>query len=206
MLAKVGTRKTARGTGGGRGARLRILNAAAELFYVRGIHATGVAAIMEAAHVSSRTFYVHFPSKGALVEAYLRRFEAETPLPAEAELDRADLAPAERLLAIFERLEQNPPSLYRGCPFHNAAVEEAGALPDIADLVVRHKRAFQDRLISTAAAAGARDPESLGRQLAVLFEGANALAASRNDLAVIVDAKAAARTLLMLGLETTPDA
>ena len=32
---------------GGRGARERILQAAEELFYTRGIHATGVAALME---------------------------------------------------------------------------------------------------------------------------------------------------------------
>ncbi len=66
---------------GGRGARERILRAAERLFYERGIHATGVAALMTAAHVSPRTFYVHFPSKTALVEEYLRRFESEAVDP-----------------------------------------------------------------------------------------------------------------------------
>lgn len=114
---------------GGRGARERILRAAEELFYTRGIHATGVAALIEAAHVSPRTFYAHFPTKNALVEEYLRRFESETPIAAEAELERDDLSPAQRLLAIFNPLEGDPSALIRGCPFHNAVIEGAGELP-----------------------------------------------------------------------------
>src|SRR6476620_10098247 len=113
---------------GGRGARERILQAAEELFYTRGIHATGVAALMEAAHVSPRTFYVHFPTKNALVEEYLRRFESVKPLAAEAALERGDQTAAQRLLAIFAPPESNSPAPLRGCPFHNAAVEGAGAL------------------------------------------------------------------------------
>lgn len=189
---------------GGRGARGRILQAAEELFYTRGIRATGVAALMEAAHVSPRTFYVHFPTKNALVEEYLRRFESEKPLAAEAELERGDLTPTQRLLAIFAPLESDPSAPYRGCPFHNAAVDGAGELPEVARLAQRHKRAFRDRLVATAAEAGAADPESLGRQLAVIFEGANALAASCDDVVVITDARGAAKTLLDVALRTAP--
>jgi AcrR family transcriptional regulator len=190
---------------GGRGARERILQAAEELFYTRGIHATGVAALMEAAHVSPRTFYVHFPTKNALVEEYLRRFESEKPLAAEAALERGDQAAVQRLLAIFDPPESNSPAPLRGCPFHNAVVEGAGELPEVARLAQRHKRAFRDRLVATAAEAGAADPESLGRQLAVVFEGANALAASSNDAEVFTDARRAAKTLLDIALTTTPE-
>lgn len=61
------------------------------------------------------------------------------------------------------------------------AVETAGTLPDVKQAVIRHKQAFTRRLIDTAQEAGAADPESLGRQLAVLFEGAKALTTSLND-------------------------
>ncbi|MER6253418.1 helix-turn-helix domain-containing protein [Streptomyces sp. NPDC001584] len=190
---------------GGRGARERILQAAEELFYARGIHATGVAALIEAAHVSPRTFYVHFPTKNALVEEYLRRFESEKSIAAEAELERDDLPPAQRLLAIFASVEGDPPALIRGCPFHNAVIEGAGALPEVARLAERHKQAFRDRLVTTAAEAGAADPEALGRQLAVIFEGANALAASCNDAQVFTDARRAAKALLDLALGAAPE-
>ncbi|MGH3554929.1 MAG: helix-turn-helix domain-containing protein, partial [Mycobacterium sp.] len=60
---------------GGRGARQRILDAAAELFYREGIHATGVERLATESSVSKRTLYQHFPSKTAVVEEYLRSIE-----------------------------------------------------------------------------------------------------------------------------------
>ncbi|MGW7545045.1 TetR/AcrR family transcriptional regulator [Streptomyces sp. NPDC054770] len=200
---ETGTTTTGTVRGGGRGARERILRAAGELFYARGIHATGVAALIEAAHVSPRTFYVHFPTKNALVEEYLRRFEKETPLLAETELERGDLTPVQRLLAIFAPIDGGPATVIRGCPFHNAVVEGAGELPEIAHLAQQHKQAFRERLVATAAEAGAADPEPLGRQLAVLYEGANALAASTDDAEAFTDARRAAETLLAVALPTT---
>lgn len=185
---------------GGRGARERILQTAARLFYRHGIHATGVAALTDAAHVSTRTFYQHFATKNALVEAYLRRYETDTPIAAEQQLDRADLPASERLLAIFDPLGADPFAIVRGCPFHNAAVEAAGEIPGVAHLAAQHKQAFRDRLTATAAEAGAADPHSLGRQLAVLFEGANALSTSCNDRQVIADARHAAATLIQAAL------
>lgn len=190
---------------GGRGARERILRAAEQLFYTRGIHATGVAALMEAAHVSPRTFYVHFATKHALVQEYLRRFESDTPIPAEAVLERGDLNPAQRLLAVFNPPQNGGSAPLRGCPFHNAAVEAAGEIPEVARLARQHKQAFRDRLTAVAAEAGAANPENLGGQLAVLFEGANALAASTNDAQAFTDARQAASTLLEAANRTKPD-
>lgn len=192
---------TTLGTGrGGRGARERILQAAARLFYQKGIRSTGIAALTEAAHVSTRTFYQHFASKNALVEAYLSRYEAETPIPSELQLGRADLTARERLLAIFDPIEPAAGNVVRGCPFHNAAVEAAGEMPGVAHLVEKHKRAFRDLLITIAAEAGAADPTSLGRQLAVIYEGAAALSASCNDALVIDDARHAAATVIRAAL------
>ena len=192
---------------GGRGARGRILRAAGQLFYERGIHATGVAALVEAAHVSTRTFYQQFESKSALVEEYLRRFDADETLESERQLSRQDLPPAHRLLAIFDTLEEElrSPAVVRGCPFHNAAVEAAGAMPEVARLTEQHKQAFRDRLAAVAAEAGVADATVLGRQLAVIFEGATALAASCNDAHVADDARAAAATLLRAALERPGD-
>jgi len=176
---------------GGRGARERILRAAADLFYADGINATGMERLTEAAHVSKRTFYQHFPSKAALVEVYLR---GQRP-GGEQALDRDDLSPRDRLLGLFTERNATHGRI-RGCPYHNAAVETAGALPEVQAEVVRHKQEFAARLIDTARAAGARDPESLGRQLAVLFEGVTALSTSLNDGCPAGDASRAARTLI----------
>jgi len=192
---------------GGRGARGRILRAAGQLFYERGIHATGVAALVEAAHVSTRTFYQHFESKNALVEEYLRQFDADGALESERQLSREDLPPAQRLLAIFDTLEEalRTPTVVRGCPFHNAAVEAAGEMPEVARLIEQHKRAFRDRLAAVAAEAGVADATALGGQLAVIYEGATALAASCNDPHVADEARAAAATLLKAALQRPDD-
>ena len=176
------------------------MRAAAELFYRQGIHATGVAELVDTAHVSTRTFYQHFPTKNALVEAYLHGFETDTPLASEQQLARDDLTAAERLLAIFDPLESDDATVVRGCPFHNAAVDAAGDIPRVAQLVEQHKQGFLDRLVSTAAEAGAPDPASLGRQLAVLYEGAAALSASTNTTQVVADARLAAGILIQAAL------
>ncbi|MFJ4467357.1 TetR/AcrR family transcriptional regulator [Streptomyces sp. NPDC089424] len=188
---------TARATKGGRGARERILRTAVQLFAREGIHATGIAKLTEVAHVSTRTFYQHFPSKEALVSAYVQRIESDSdgPVGVEAILERSDLSARERLLELFA---DSPPieEIVRGCPLHNTAVETAGTMPEAAALVERHKRQFTARLVKTAAEAGARDPETLGRQLAVLFEGARALSTSINDSQPYQDVRALAEALI----------
>ncbi len=196
---------------GGRGARERILRAAQRLFYAEGINATGMERLTDAAEVSRRTFYQHFPSKNALVEEYLRRQDA-TGTPGENALRRDDLPPRERLLALFAPPTADPPEAspdaadrprVRGCPFHNAAVETAGTIPAVDQAVLRHKEAFAALLTDTAREAGATDPAALGRQLAVLFEGAAALGTSVNDPAPRADALAAA-TILLDAATTVP--
>jgi AcrR family transcriptional regulator len=179
---------------GGRGARERILRAAARLFYENGINTTGMERLTAVAQVSRRTFYQHFPSKDTLVEEYLRRLEGDGAPAGERVLTSSELTPRERLLGLFD----DPPedSLLRGCPFHNAAVETAGALPAVREAVIRHKRAFTQSLVDTAREAGAADPETLGAQLAVLFEGAKALSTSLDDPRPAGDARAVAAALI----------
>ena len=184
---------------GGRGARERIERAAAQLFYRNGIHATGVEAIAQQANVSKRTLYQHFASKSDLVDNYLRGIDARGGAPTERRLDDTDLTARERLLAIFDLRRSE---VVRGCAFHNAAVESAGSLASTDEIVRTHKLAFTRRLVAVAREAGAADPHQLGQQLAVLFEGATALATSLNDTAPVVSARAAAATLIDTALSS----
>jgi AcrR family transcriptional regulator len=184
---------------GGRGARERIERAAAQLFYRNGIHATGVELVAQAANVSKRTLYQHFASKNDLVENYLRRIDARGGPPTEKRLDDTNLPARDRLLAIFDLRRSE---VVRGCPFHNAAVESAGSLASTDEIVRTHKVDFTHRLIAVAHEAGAADPHLLGQQLAVLFEGATAMATSLNDTAPVVHARAAAATLIDAALSS----
>jgi AcrR family transcriptional regulator len=183
-------------TGGrrkGRGARERITAAAANLFYWHGINATGVDRLIEEAQVSKRTFYQHFPSKVELVEAYLRGFDERGGAPLERRLGMAELAPRERMLAIFDA---SISKRFRGCPFHNAAVESAGTLGQVEEIVRTHKQWFAEQLAAVAAEAGAADPWLLAQHLLVVFEGATALSTSLGDLSPLVHARSAAAQLI----------
>ena len=175
--------------------RERILTTARALFYREGIHATGVQRLADAAHVSKRTLYEYFPSKNQMVEAYLRGIEETGGIPNERALDNPG-TPRSRLLAIFD---SRPADRFRGCPFHNAAVEAADEMPGVHAIVHEHKLWFIGRLIETAAQAGATDPYQLGHQLAVLFEGALALATSLNDTSPLLHARSAADVLIEAG-------
>jgi AcrR family transcriptional regulator len=170
------------------------LAAAAQLFYFEGINATGVDLIAERASVSKRTLYHHFPSKTALVEEYLRQLRQQG---GEAE-DTTESTPRAQLLALFELTDPvtGGGARMRGCPFHNAAVEAAGAMPGVEHIVHAHKRDYIDGLIELARAAGAADPEMLGNQIALLYEGASGLSTSMNDPAPWAQARTTAEVLI----------
>ncbi|GAA4706387.1 TetR/AcrR family transcriptional regulator [Streptomyces youssoufiensis] len=165
------------------GAR-RVLDAAAELFYERGINAVGVDLIAQRAQVTKKTLYDRFGSKEALVAAYLRERDERWRRWLPARLDEAARAAGPdpeavaiaRVLATFDALEvwtrrENP----RGCGFVNAAAE----LPDLTHpgrvVIAEQKRWFRDYLRELCRATPASDPDDLADELALLHEGAMVL-------------------------------
>src|SRR5580700_6124857 len=94
----------------------RILQTADRLFYLCGIRAIGVDTVAAEIGISKRTLYNHFPSKNALISAYLeRRF---------VQPRASDKPPAEQILATFDSLERRFSARdFRGCPFVNAVAE-----------------------------------------------------------------------------------
>lgn len=177
----------------GRGARTRILDAAARLFASQGINATSVNELHAAARVSKRTLYKQFGSKDELVLAHLA--DSERRSPAEHVLAREDLTPRARLLELFTVLADRPPPVAPD-PFVAAAVE----FPDPAHPVHRaaadHGRRFAGRLCDLARAAGARNPERVGHRLALLYDGTACRTIIDDDPAVTTDAYALAAAIL----------
>src|SRR4051812_30790999 len=97
-------------------ARTSVLAAADRLFYEHGVRAVGVDAVAEAAGVTKRTLYYHFPTKDALVAAYLEARDGPTRLAIEKTAGEHTL-PGDRILAIFDHLERwFATPAYRGCP------------------------------------------------------------------------------------------
>jgi AcrR family transcriptional regulator len=167
----------------------RILETAERLFYGVGIRATGVDTIAAEVGISKRTLYNHFPSKDALIAAYLKRGFYE-PHPSE-------LPPVAQILRYFDRLEKGFAARdFRGCRFVNAVAElgdEDRAARKIAiDFKEGRRQWFRERLT----AAGVRDADALATQLAMLVDGAISMAMVRDDPSVARAAASAARVLL----------
>ena len=73
-------------------------------------------------------------------------------------------------------------------------------MPAVEHIVHLHKRDYADGLVDLARQAGAADPELLGNQVALLYEGASALSTSLNDPTPWARARAAAEALISMSL------
>ena len=166
----------------------RILETADRLFYLQGIRAIGVDTIAAEIGISKRTLYNHFPSKDALISAYLaRRFVQPRP---------SEKPPVEQILGTFDSLERRFASKdFRGCPFVNAVAElsEDQSVRKVAIAFKESRRLwFRDLLMQI----GVANAEALATQLAVLVDGCIAQDLVRNDPAMARAAKDAATVLL----------
>ncbi len=121
-------------------ARERILATAYRLFYRDGIRATGIDKVIAEAGVTKVTFYRHFPSKDALILAFLdlrhdrwmRWFR--DALDRHSGTGRRGRPPV--VAAVDEWLTAES---FRGCAFINSVNELGGDLPEVHDIAARHK-------------------------------------------------------------------
>jgi AcrR family transcriptional regulator len=153
----------------------RVLDAASQLFYERGIHAVGVDTIAEAAGVTKKTLYDRFGSKEALVVAYLQHRDAKWRAHLDRHLARVPAGGPERVLAVFDAAitwsdEYSP----KGCSAINARAEIGDGhdghpvFPEVA----RQKAWLLDVFAELCREAGASDANSLAQAMMLLYEGA----------------------------------
>ncbi|MFD6493508.1 TetR/AcrR family transcriptional regulator [Streptomyces sp. NPDC060188] len=175
----------------------RIVAAAEELFYDRGITAVGVDLIAEHSGVTKRTLYNQFGSKDHLVAAYLTERDQRWRTRVLAAVD-ACATPADAVTAPFEALRIWSGTNTRGCAFINALAE----LPDSAHPAHRvaadQKLWLRDLFEGLAVAAGCSHPGTLATRLLVLHEGA--LVTQPLDLDLLPDCAGLARDLVRAAL------
>lgn len=178
-------------------ARERLLEAANALFYAEGIQSVGIDRIIEQAGVAKASLYNTFGSKEGLVRAYLE---------SRGESNRKRIArgltrfrtPRERLLGMFDvQGELYVTPTYNGCAFMAASAEapRGGSVQEASD---GHRDWVRALFTELAAEAGVADPQGLGRQLFLLYDGANvgarmdrdptAASVAREMAAVLLDA------------------
>ncbi|HKU11190.1 MAG TPA: helix-turn-helix domain-containing protein [Sinomonas sp.] len=174
------------------GARDKILDTSYELFARRGIRDVGVDEIISRSGVAKATFYRHFPSKDALVLAYLDRWFVARSAAIEAATEGIE-SRDEAVLAVFGVLRDW---------FEHGTAEASAFLHVMIEMGPDHPlgRASMDYLTRTrqqlaelAEAADLSDPEGFAWSCHILIKGAM-VADSEGDT------EAAARALTMARL------
>jgi AcrR family transcriptional regulator len=182
----------------GPSARERLLAAANELFYAEGVHTVGIDRVIEKAGVAKASLYNTFGSKDELVRAYLESRHARVTARIALYIERYD-TPGEKLLGVFEaqgELFAEPG--FRGCAFASATSEAHGEEVDQA--ASSYRAWVRGLLTSLAREAGAADPELLGWQLHMIYDGASQSARMDHDPAASAAARATAGALLNAAL------
>jgi AcrR family transcriptional regulator len=178
-------------------ARQRILDAAYDLFSLRGTRAVGVEELITRSDVAKATFYRHFPSKDDLVIAFLKQREqlwAHDWVVAQARERGA--TPEEQLLAIFDLFgEWFARDDFEGCSFINVLLE----LDDRQHPARQECEAALSRLRGVlrvlAEEAGLRDPGEFALSWHILMKG-SIVQAAEGDLEAAKRAQTMGRLLI----------
>ncbi len=177
-------------------ARERLLEAANELFYAEGVQTVGIDRIIERAGVAKASLYNLFGSKEELVAAYLASRHDRTISRLTDAIERFD-DPRQKILAVFDSQTQlfHQPD-FNGCAFIAASTEAppGGLVQHAAD---QFRAWIRDLFTDLAQQAGAADPNRLGRQLQLLYDGAGLAARmDHGDPAIAPSTRRAAQVLL----------
>jgi AcrR family transcriptional regulator len=176
-------------------ARERLLAAADELFYENGINTVGIDRIIERAGVAKASLYDCFGSKDELIRSYLEARSTARQARVNEWISRYD-TPQNKILGIFELLGAlaSQPG-YKGCAFMRARADDSAS--DKVKGASDESRAFMlGRFTSLAREASAANPEQLGQQLLLLYDGATVAAhLDRNHNAASLARELAAQLL-----------
>ena len=154
------------------GTEEKLLDAADELFFSKGIAATPIDAVLERAGVSAATLYRGYASKEALVAAALDRRQREWLRIWDDAIAARNTA-AGRLLAIFDALEifREQPMGSRWCAFLGSAAEYADPPAELARAIRDDTETMRARLVQLATAVDPRRSDELGEQLLLVVTG-----------------------------------
>lgn len=180
--------------------RQRVLDAAEQLFYGRGIQSVGMDEIRAAAGVSLKRIYQLYPSKDELVADVLRIRDQRWVTGLKRHVDAA-ATPVDKVLAVFDWLAEwfSQPD-FRGCSFINSFGELGAVSSTVADAARANKSTYQRQIAALVRAANL--PAALATHIALLTEGAITTAAISGNAQPARHARDAA-TILVMQAEAT---
>lgn len=162
--------------------RLKILEAAVELFHAFTFTGTSVNQIVERAGITKGALFHHFKGKNelgyAVVDELLRQqFREEWVKPLQTSVD--PVADIQAILDGFsEEMQEDPKAITRGCPINNLA-QEMSAVDDtfrlkLKDIFQEWEQSLERAIRAGIDAGNVRsdvDPSALAVTLVALFEG-----------------------------------
>jgi AcrR family transcriptional regulator len=154
-------------------ARERILSTAYGLFVRNGLNSVGVDRVVAEAGVAKSTLYRHFRSKDELLVAVLdRRDVVWTQGWLRPEAERRASTPGGQLLALFDALDEwFQRDDFEGSLFLDAMLETHDRSSPVRSATVDGLTRERDIACELAEQAGAKDPDSVARQLHMLMTG-----------------------------------
>ena len=166
----------------------KILLTARRLFCRVGIHATGIARIIEESGASRRSLYTHYGSKENLLKAV---FEAEANIWFrwfDSDLPAMKCSAGDRILALFDLMRDwfDSEDFY-GCVFINAVAEHEKSNGWIQEIANGHREKISAKLQAIVAESGAHDPWMVTEKLNLLIDGTivTAMVTGNRDIAHI---------------------
>lgn len=150
----------------------RILDTAYELFSHRGVRDVGINELIERSGVAKSTFYRHFPSKDALVLAFLAlRDQVWTVDLIVSEARRRGSTPEGRLLAIFDVFgDWFQRDDFEACTFINVLLE-MGADHPLGEASIGYLARIRGHIQSLAEEAKLERTDEFARSWHILMKG-----------------------------------
>jgi AcrR family transcriptional regulator len=177
--------------------RERIRAAASLLFSENGVAQTGVDTLIEAACVAKATFYRHFPSKDALIVAWLQDPRTRWFDRVRAEAEARAATPSQVVPRFFEALaEWLEADDFLGCPYLKTSAEISNSSHPAFETIRDSLSEIGAYLEGCVATTGHPDASRLGRELHALVAGSISLAAAYRSSAYALAARDAAIQLL----------
>lgn len=177
--------------------RKRLVEAAGECFYRRGVHRSNVDDLVAAAGLTKPTLYEYFRSKHELLVAAMRQRSEGRKRQLLELVDGTGGGPEARLRAIFADYEDVPCRAgFRGCPLVISAVETPEPEDPVRTIAKEYKEWTRALLERLAREAGLAEPEELARSLVLLIEGASVTAYVEGRPEVGQEARRAAGRLI----------
>lgn len=177
--------------------RERLQRTAYELFSRHGVRAVGVDTLAAQAGVAKMTLYKNYPSKDELALAFLRdREERWTRAWLQGEVERRGRTPADRLLAVFDVLDEwFRRADFEACAFIKVLLEHDERRHPVRRAAVRHMGNIRSFIRRMAGEAGVADPDAFAAQWQILMAG-SIVAAYAGELDAARRAKAVGVRLL----------